>query len=205
MNAMRILICATFAIIVAALAYTFVKQGNGRSLADIKQEIDEVKKAKLENNFLLPLGFNTDNTTPSLNALQAELAEPILTPDQIIAQANELEILKLAELELKNEIAKPAVDSNNSRAFIIKNSHVMAVVNYIDPTESIVILDLKRPENIVQGQILGIRRDNGVLGRLKLANKVEKNPSQAFADPVIPSFFGGKIDIRVGDELIIVP
>lgn len=212
MNAMRILICATFAIIVAALAYTVVKQDDEPTLAELRQRLYEKQRAKEKNDSFTDLGFNTETPVPTMSDLEAELAaeaakpaEPVLTPEQITQLANEAESQLMAQQELENELKKPAQDKNSSRAQVIAQALTMATVNHFDATQQIVIVDLKRPESIVRGQILGIRRDNGILGRVKLAGKVKSNPSQAFADPVISSFFGGKVDIRVGDELIIVP
>ena len=214
MNAMRILICATFTIIVAALVYTFVKQDNEPTLAELRQELAEAQRKKQQDSSFTSFNYPTEPTaipTPSMSDLEAQLAaekdnaaEPeALTPEQITALANEAEAQSLEESALDSELAQPA--EGDDRAMLIKEAHAMAQVNHYDSTQQIIIVDLKRPESIVMGQILGIRRNNGILGRVKLAGKVTSNPNQAFADPVIPSFFNGKVDIQVGDELIIVP
>ena len=67
----------------------------------------------------------------------------------------------------------------------------------------ITLLDVVRPENVVAGQILGIRRhSNGIIGRVKI-DRVQNG--QAFADPIINSFFGKPVDVKIGDELIVIP
>lgn len=210
MNAMRILICATFAIIVAALVYTFVRQGNELTVAELRQQLLEAQQEKRNSESFSNNNFVSEPSTPSLSDLEASLAneeaaEPTLTPEQIAQQANELEAQQLADAELEASLEQPTLPETGSRAEVIGQALTMATVNHYDETQQIIIVDLKRPESIVRGQILGIRRNNGILGRVKLAGKVKSNPSQAFADPVSSPSFGGKVDIQVGDELIIVP
>jgi len=64
------------------------------------------------------------------------------------------------------------------------------------------VISLQRPENVQVGTVLGIRRNGGLLGQLKVA-QVYTNEGMATADPHI--FPGGSVDIEPGDELIVPP
>ena len=99
--------------------------------------------------------------------------------------------------------ANQAPPISDARLKLIAQALVMATVNHYDEPSRITLLDLSRPENIVNGQILGIRRKkSGIIGRVKI-DRIQNG--QAFADPIPESFFGKPVDIRVGDELIVIP
>ena len=81
---------------------------------------------------------------------------------------------------------------------------IATITEYVEDEQigSFAVVDIQRPENVQSGTVLDIRRNTGILGKLKVS---EISGSEAIANPVPESFFGGRIDIQPGDELIIPP
>ena len=65
-----------------------------------------------------------------------------------------------------------------------------------------IVLDVKIPQSVRMNTELAVRRGTGIVGRLKVSSMVDGN---VFADPLPGTFPSGKIDVKVGDELIIPP
>lgn len=266
MNTVRILICATFALLIAALVHTISTKNDPpkeKSLSDLKEEYEKLKlenKIKRERAAANPIAYrefgtgtpytapvnpavplatspitpppfvnplaNKDYTTavaapaipvtppataPSaealakINALQAENAKLKEKRDQ---QELENNLLNQETDVIKNEIQAQNLEQRKpegARAAEIAQALVMARVKIYDIDSGIIVLDLVRAQNLITGQILGIRRGEagGIIGRVKLGNI--DSAELGYADPIAESFFGGPVDVRVGDELIVIP
>ena len=64
---------------------------------------------------------------------------------------------------------------------------------------SIIVIEVVMPEHVQAGAILAIRRNTGILGRVKIT---EVTAQGAIASPM-PGF--GQVNPQAGDELIIPP
>ena len=96
-------------------------------------------------------------------------------------------------------------DKDLRRARLIKQALLIATVTeFVENPDigSFAVIKVERPENVQPGTILDIRRNTGVLGKLKVG---ELNGEEAIANPIPASFMGGPVDIRPGDELILPP
>jgi len=214
MNNMRILICTIFTLLVAIMVYLFVTNDTTNSQTDersLEQLKDELAHAHLTHDLNEPVAiYNSPAAlapapeTDFVKQLTLE-EEKALAEAEIKRQADELEQETMAaekakiDAEIAENKAPPVTDA---RLLLISQALVMATVNHYDEASRITLLDLARPQNVTNGQILGIRRkQSGIIGRVKI-DRIQNG--QAFADPIPESFFGG-VEIRVGDELIVIP
>lgn len=245
MNTVRILICATFALLIAALVYTKVEPKE-KTLSELREELEKVRlenQIKRERAAANPADYSQYNAgnpyaQPANNANPAPVAppanfvnplaptdpaDPVTTIDPSVTA--KIEELKAENARLKEEQSKQEVENNllNEEAGLIKNeltaknkteetraaeiaqALVMARVKIYDPKSGIIVLDLERAENLVTGQVLGIRRGSagGIIGRIKMGN-IESS-ELGYADPIVESFFGNPVDVQVGDEIIVIP
>lgn len=248
MNTVRILICATFALLIAALVHTYSTKGgsDNKSISELKQELEKVRlenELKRERAAATPIAYgqygdpfaNPNATTPTnipptdfVNPLAAVTPPPAATMVEPTLSAEDLariEALEIENAKLKEEQARQETENDmlHQEAGVIQNelladkqpeavraaeiaqALVMARVQIYDPKSGIIVLDLERPQNLTTGQVLGIRRGSagGIIGRIKLGNI--ESAQLGYADPIAESFFGGPVDVQVGDEIIVIP
>ena len=240
MNTVRILICLTFALLVAALVHSYSTNGDSnsqpkdKSISELKEELERIKlenSIKRERAATNPIDYTQFNnqytppvtndfvnpitavppvtveTTPSdsviakLDALEAENAK--LKAEQERQESENNMLLEEAEVIQEELFAKKQPEIK--RAAEIAQALVMARVKEYSAENGIAVLDLVRAQNLNTGQILGIRRGSagGIIGRIKLGHLVDS--AIGYGDPIAESFFGAPIDVRVGDELIVIP
>lgn len=216
---MRFLICTIFTLLVAILVYLYVTNtttGTNDSLTD-DRSIEQLKRdladAELRKDFSEPTPlFTPPPITPTPAPMPDLVTQMTLEEEKALADAEikrqadqlEQEVLAAEKAEIDAEIAEnlppPVTDA---RLKLIQQALVMATVKHFDEPSRIILLDLTRPENVVNGQILGIRRQqSGIIGRVKIA-RIQNG--QAFADPITESFFGKPVEVNEGDELIVIP
>ncbi len=242
MNTVRILICATFALLIAALVHSYSTTGGSgnKSVSELKEELEKIrleKQIERERAAATPLAYGQYAApapyTPAANPVIPAFVNPINSVPPIIVDsaldqkidALEVENAKLkakqAEQEtendmltaeadvIKNELAEQAIAQEGrpegERAALIAQALVMARVKVYAADEGIILLDLVRAQNLNTGQILGIRRGEagGIIGRIKMG-RIESSEI-GYADPIAESFFGGPVDIKEGDEIIVIP
>jgi hypothetical protein len=161
-----------------------------------------------------PSTANTVAVPPGQAATAVPTAQPDRTADleQRLRDAEE----KAAKLERDKNVARDEAgviaqrdlekhDKELRRARLIKQALLIATVTeFVENPDigSFAVIKVERPENVQPGTILDIRRNTGVLGKLKIG---ELNGEEAIANPIPASFMGGPVDIRPGDELILPP
>ncbi len=217
MNTMSILLGATFALLLAAVVLSFqnmnqgVKNAPPEEVARLQRQIDELKleheRFKLEREKLEFMNAQNGGASSgsSVDKMKAELA------------AKEAEMAALAQAKLDAEkdaaaskdeatmfIQKDLLKSDNElrRATLIRDALLIArITEYIDDPEvgGVAVLEIVMPELVKVGDILSIRRNTGILGRLKIT---DVSAEGAFASPM-PGF--GPVVPEAGDELIIAP
>jgi len=226
---MKFLIGATFAVLVACIFFSYQnmneKLGQNPQSAEIQALEKRLAQLEAAERGTYPsastptypttpaYGENTLQAPPTTNPLEAQALE--------MQKQKEIEELKkqLAASEQKTETAEKKVEQakaetsvfanemadrsqpESARAARIAQALLMARVSTWLPDERLIQLKIERPENVNEGSILGIRRNSGIIGRIKVGT-IEL--SEAVADP-IPGSFIGEIDIREGDELIVPP
>lgn len=263
MNTVRILICATFALLIAALVHSYSSKTSPeeKTVSELKQELEKIrleKQIERERAAASPIAYgqygqydssvnalDTRNTIPNPTSPPAAFVNPnsptypsnpnippanpnpVITDSAIDKKLDALEVenaklkAKQAEQELendmlveesdviKNELTEQANSQNGrpegERAALIAQALPMARVKVYAADEGIILLDLIRPQNLTKGQILGIRRGEagGIIGRIKMG-RIESSEI-GYADPIAESFFGGPVDIKAGDEIIVIP
>lgn len=229
MNTMKILLGATIALLVAGLVYSWNAQAVGRrdapadQLAKQQQTLDEIRLARLEIERLkaeteltvLRHGAGPETTTTSSATEEANRIaemEALLrkTEDEKAALANDKEKAERNAQVARDEagqIGQRAIESRDRvqrRARQITDALVAAVVieAAADEFGEFIVLQVKMPENAKIGSILGIRRSDGIIGQLRIT---DSSPEGAIATPVVGTFFGGPVEVKQGDELIVPP
>ena len=134
-----------------------------------------------------------------------------------IEERNAALAVQLAEEKKKRELAEEEasaltqreagkLNKEQRRAKMIGMAMLQAQVKEIGMREGkieIVVIDVMRPQSVRVKTELAIRRGTGIIGRLEVSNiDLEGN---VIAVPLPGTFPGGKMEINVGDELIIPP
>jgi hypothetical protein len=225
MDTMKLLLGATVALLLGALAMSWqgLKQGEKNAppeeVARIQREIAEMK---LEHE---RLKLEMERQTLRNGAAPIQVAPvapaPVVDPDALEAQlaAKEAELAKVqkdkskAERDMKTYrdeagiIAQRELEKNDTelkRGRLIAQALLVGRVHeYVeDPkTGGIAVIEIAMPQQVEvkAGTVLAIRRNNGLLGQLKVTS-VE--PEGAIASPVT-AFEAAKP--QPGDELIVPP
>lgn len=215
MDSMKILLSVTVALLIGALVLSW--QGKNRGVANASN--DELKRISMQLSEL-----RKDNERlASMNRSQVAPPAPRpQAPPQVAEDPTEVERLKLqlAELEADKRkaerdaqvaekealtIAQRDVEKNDTelrRSRLISQAMLIAKVReYIDDPAAggFVTLDVVDTANVQPGTVLAIRRNNGILGQLKISDVTAEG---AIANPM-PGF--GVNKPQPGDELIIPP
>ena len=215
MNVMNVMIGSTVALLVAGLFISYSNMKN--TIVDDPAALEiarlEARKSDLEAALIkgkVNQQTYTTQFTPPTNPLERIAHQQ--------SNINELEKVRTELQELKNERDKiedkaaeviedalanssPPAPANN-RSNLIKTALVMARISEYDVVNKVAGIQIERIGNVNTGDILGIRRNSGIIGRLTTGT-IDRN--QGIADPLPGSFLGGTIDIQQGDELILPP
>jgi hypothetical protein len=205
MDTIKILLGATVALLLGALAMSWKgfrqeERATPKSeLSEIQRQIDEIRieqeRLKLERERLL-LG-ETAGIAPAPAAAPAAPplpATPALVPDAPPAA------LPPPPADLSP--AAPAAVDGDARARAIAAAPVVAkITEWVDDPQigSFATLDVLVPPSVRSGTVLCVRRNSGILGRLKVG---DVSAEGAIANAV--SQFGG-VKPAAGDELILEP
>ncbi len=142
----------------------------------------------------------------------SELEERLRDAEQQLAAKTD----ETAKLERDKEVAENEAgliaqvdlerrDKELRRARQISQALLIAtVVEYVENPDvgSFAVIEIQRPENVQSGTVLDLRRNTGILGKLRVG---DITGSEAIANPIPESFQGGSVQIQPGDELIIPP
>ena len=221
MNMMSVLLGATGILLIAAFALSFGSLNKGVADGTTKEEIAALKAEilALEAQERQLIALRYDNATVSAaapvveNTLTAAEEDALLAAenDALKSQIEDLES-QVAESEKKADVyrdeaglvGQKAIGQHNSdqrRARVVREAMLIATVTEWSAEQGFAVLSIQKPDSAQQGTILGIRRNSGILGTVKISQIYEGG--QAIADPEI--FPNGVTDIQPGDELIIPP
>ncbi|MFD2158811.1 hypothetical protein ACFSW8_07880 [Rubritalea tangerina] len=209
---MKIIIGSTFALLIACLfiSYSSMKQGVINNPEELEIARLEKRQAQLE----AALAKGAANSPSFENTFTPQ--NPLEKAAQTQADMNELQRVREELKELKEardaiedkaaEVIEDALEATPSpkkgRANLVKTALVMARVTEYDNVNKIAGIEILRVGNVNTGDVLGIRRNSGIIGRLTIGT-IDRN--QGIADPLPASFMGGNVDIQAGDELILPP
>lgn len=214
MNTMTILLGATFALLLAAVVLSFQGMKDGVSsapqseLARIQGQIDQLRKEQDKLQYEKQIQQLRASPAPEATAVDEMKEELAAKEAEIAALAAEKELAEKkadtyrdeAGLIGQRELEKG--DNELRRARLIRDALLIGRVQQFmnDPDAGgFVVIEVVLPEHVQVGTILGIRRNTGILGKVKITN-VE--PEGAIGSPM-PGF--GPVEPQAGDELIIPP
>jgi hypothetical protein len=214
---MTILLAATFALLLAAVVLSFqgmkdgVKNAPKDEIARLQSQLDQLRLEQDRLALEKQLQQVRSNPVPEtagpsdLEKMRAELA------------AKEAELARLAEekadAEKKAETYRDEAgfiggrelekkDDELRRARLIRDALLIGRIReYVANPElgGFATIEVIMPEQVQTGAILAIRRNTGILGRVKVSDVTVEG---AIASPM-PGF--GPVEPQAGDELIIPP
>ncbi|MFC5051450.1 hypothetical protein ACFPK9_12620 [Rubritalea spongiae] len=211
MNVMNVMIGSTFALLVAGLFISYSSMKSTPTETPAALEIARLEKREAQLETALAKGKAEQQNYTS----QFESAPSQFSP---MSGSNELEKVRAELLNLKKErdsieekagaviedaLAHSSPDpKEKKRSSLIDTALVMARITEYDNVNKVAGIHIERVGNVNTGDVLGIRRNSGIIGRLTIG-MIDRN--QGVADPLPGSFLGGSIDIQEGDELILPP
>ncbi|MFT4176401.1 MAG: hypothetical protein QM627_07060 [Luteolibacter sp.] len=217
---MKLLLGATVAVLFGALCWSFVdmknkeKHASPDELTRLKRQVDELRleQKRIEDEKRLqqvraatPVAPPPSATDAQLEAMREELArkeEDLRKLNEEKSKAERDASTYRDEAGFVGQRALESSDANLRRGRLIHDALLIARVREYaeDPNfGSFVTIDVIMPENVQVGTILAIRRNNGILGQLKVS---DVTPEGAIANPM-PGF--GQVKPQAGDELILPP
>ncbi len=214
MNVTQILLGSTAAMLLAALILSYGAMRGGEAEDGRKHSASELmqENARLQAEIdRLRRGQSITGAVPQIEtpesmsqAKHREIEEQNkLLHEQLAAEKKKKEQAE-AETLAMTERQSGRHNKEERRARLIAQAMLMAQVKEVADQEGIyvIVLDVKIPQSVRMETELAVRRGTGIIGRLKVSTMIDGN---VFADPLPGSFPGGKIDVKVGDELIIPP
>ena len=210
---MSILLGATFALLLAAVVLSFqnmnhgIKNAPAEELARLQIQVEkltiEQERWKLERDMQAirnekGMGTDVDKIKAELAAKEAEIEA--LAEDKLNAEKKASTFQDEAALIGQRELEKG--DNELRRARLIRDALLIGrVTEYIDDAQvgGVAAIQVLMPELIKAGDILAIRRNTGILGKLKITSV---SADGAIGSPM-PGF--GPVVPEAGDELIIEP
>ena len=224
MDTIKLLLAATTALLLGALAWTWQTQQSlskdapAAELARIKRQLDDLKREEailLSEKQLREMGASTAPIHTPVNTTSQAQRELELKAAQL-REIEERNAQLQRELEMKEKEANLAKkeggliaqldlekrDKELRRARQIRDALLMArVMEFVDDptTGSFVTIQLLMPEHVTVETVLSIRRKDGIIGNIKVR---EILGTEAVAD-VLPGV--GPFTPETGDELIVAP
>ena len=216
MNITQILLGSTAAMLLAALILSYGAMRNGEAGDSRRQSAVEL----MQENARLQAEIDRLRSGQPI----AAPIQPMEKPDSVskeelrtLKERNQLLAEQNAELERKRKQAEEETlamnehkaqqnDKEARRGRLISQAMLMAQVKETAQQEGIyvIVIDVKQPQSVQLNTKLAIRRGRGIIGRLVVSHRDDET-GVYFADPIPGSFPGGKVDVQVGDELIIPP
>lgn len=217
MDTMKLLLGATIALLLGALAVSWqgmntgVRNAPASELANLKKQIAEIQvqqdKLALERQMLQLRSETPATPTTSaaqdIAAIRAQMeAQAAAKAAEDAAKAERDALVADAEEVAQDRTKLEQGDSELRRARMISEALLMGKVKeYVEDPQygGFITFDILMPDQVQVGTILAIRRKTGILGLLKVS-QVEVDG--AVANP-LPGF--GPVNPEIGDELILPP
>lgn len=214
MNITQILLGSTAAMLLAALILSYgqmkggeAEDGRRHSATELMQENARLQAevTRLRTGQPVPTAIPKVETPDSMSTAKLrEIEEQNKLLQEQVEAANKKRAQAEAETRAMTERQSGKLNKEERRAKLISQAMLMAQVKEVAEQDGIyvIVLDVKVVQSVRMGTELAVRRGTGIIGRLNVSNIADGN---VFADPLPGTFPGGKIDVKVGDELIIPP
>ncbi len=208
MDTMKVLLGATIGLLVALVVLAFTNLDEDRSA--------ELEKLRLENAQLKAAPPAVVVPTVSVAAPSVAVKVPADTQKELDRLKAELEVaneqvrrraeVEAAALAEEQELAAVEVTSDvpakmEKRALAVKNALLLGTVSSYNEDFNIVSFTVQREDVMNRDMVIGIRRNTGIVGRIKITDLETGN---GIGEAIVGTFLGG-LDIQVGDQLIIPP
>lgn len=217
MTTTQTLLSVTGLVLLAAffMAFTKMQQEKAASPEEIEALRREIaalnlKHAELSKNNLTylstqsyvsnsPSKASSATSAPASEARYEELNAEIekLRSDLATAQTEPTPEVNPAE----EEAATAQASKEESRARLISQAILQATVSQWDPEQWFAVVEPTPSANFSVGEVLGVRRNNGILGRFR----IDRAAGGQFIASLTSKIGDGDPDIRPGDELIFPP
>jgi hypothetical protein len=218
MDTMKLLLGATIALLLGALAVSWqgmntgVKNTSPDEVARLEKQIKELRAEQdnLKMQRDLQLLRSEPVQTPGSSAVELEAMKLQLAQNKLALE--EMELLKEQEKRDKKVaqdeeglLAQRGLEGKDGelrRARMISEALLVGrVKEYVEDAQfgGFITFDVLMPEQVQTGSIVAIRRKTGILGQLQVS---EVTAEGAIASPM-PGF--GPIKPQIGDELIFPP
>lgn len=216
MDTLKILLGATMALLVGALAVSLkhmnddVDQVPKKELDALKQQLFEIREERerleIERELKLLREASQEPASSDVVTRQevqekaAEMQARIDLLEREAEDAKEDAMRAEAEAGLLNQRHAEGHDKTARRIRVINEAMLIATITeWVDDPEfgGFAVLRIERPESVQPGSILAIRRNGGILGKLRIG---EISSEGAVGNP-ITAF--GEVRPSPGDELIL--
>lgn len=167
-----------------------------KRIIQLEESLSKANSAKLGISEALSKETALEEATRK-QAIQAELERTKAEMAKLKSENEEKEAVIV-----ENQRANAAPVKSNGRANLVVTALVMARISEFSAEANIAGITIEQIGNVSQGDILGIRRNSGIIGRV-VVGTIDRN--RGVADPIPGSFMNGEIDIQIGDELILPP
>lgn len=206
------LIHFAYLLTVLLLAATSYLAWQGQQAArGAREELDFLKKKQAAKEAANPSGDKLTSipVTPSVPAASISPPAPgsLATPAPVNpspASSSSAPELPGGGLTVPKAVTQAEAKGVNTNTLtpvqkLVLAAPAVAKVKTIVKDQGFVILDAGSKKGITKGQLLEVRRENGILGRLKVSDTIEEN--EAVADLDISSVPPG-VSIEPGDDVI---
>lgn len=204
LKAMRLVHFAYLLTVLLLAATSYLAWEGQQAARGAKEELDFIKKKQAAANnaapapeSMIPIPMSaTSSITPPAPGTLAATAPAQTTPAATDLPGGGLLVPKtVADAEasgLNTNTLTPAQKQ-------VKAAKSLGKIKTVVKDQGFIILDFGSKQGITKGQQLEVRRDNGVLGRLRVSDTIEEN--EAVADLDLSSIPAG-VSIEPGDEVI---
>ena len=220
MDTMKLLLGATVALLLGALAVSWQGMNNGikdtspDEIARLKKQVAELRaeqdKLQLEKQLQQLKATPAPAPTPASNAAEIEAMKAQMEANKAaLAQIEEdkNKAKRDAKVEqdeegLLGQRDKEKGDAELRRARMIGEALLIGrIKEYVEDAQygGFITFEIAMPEQVQVGTVLAIRRKTGILGQLKVS---DVSADGGIANP-LPGF--GPVEPKVGDELILPP
>lgn len=218
MDTMKLLLGATVALLLGALAVSWQGMNNGvkntspDEIARLKKQVAELRaeQDKLQLEKQIQQLKATPAPTPAANAAEIEAMKAQMEANKAALAEIEAEKDKAkrdAKVEqdeqgLLGQRDREKADDELRRARMIGEALLIGrIKEYVEDAQygGFITFEILMPDQVQVGTVLAIRRKTGILGQLKVS---DVSTDGGIANP-LPGF--GPIQPQVGDELILPP
>ena len=214
---MTILLGATFALLLAAVVLSFqgmnegVKNAPQDELARLRSQVDQLRVEQERLNLekqLQQMRSTPDPVAPDPSEVDRMKAEIEAKDAELKALAEEKEDAEKKAETYRDEAGlawQQKLESGDNvlrRARLIRDALLIGRIQQfvMDPEAGgFAVIEVVLPEHVQVGTVLAIRRNTGILGKVKIT---DISPEGAIGNP-LPGF--GPVEPEPGDELIITP